>query len=86
MRRAVGHGRGGSTVLIVIALAFLTLMLALPLATVFGQALDHGVPAFLDAIRQPDALAAMRLTLAVGLAGGVGADLCPAVRSAGLVR
>ena len=65
MRRAVGHGRGGSTVLIVIALAFLTLMLALPLATVFGQALDHGVPAFLDAIHQPDALAAMRLTLTV---------------------
>ena len=65
MRRAVGHGRGGSTFLIVIALAFLALMLALPLATVFGQALDHGVPAFLDAIHQPDALAAMRLTLTV---------------------
>ena len=67
MRIAIGEGRGGRTVLITIALAFLALMLALPLVTVFSQALDHGVPAFLDAIRQPDALAAMRLTLLVAV-------------------
>ncbi|GAC1579123.1 MAG: sulfate ABC transporter permease subunit CysW [Sphingomicrobium sp.] len=67
MRLAIGQGRGGRTVLIVIALGFLALMLALPLVTVFAEALDHGFGAFIEAIRQPDALAAMRLTLAVAV-------------------
>ena len=65
MRIAIGQGRGGRTVLITIALGFLALMLALPLVTVFAEALDHGVGAFLEAIKQPDALAAMKLTLTV---------------------
>ena len=67
MRLAIGQGKSGRIVLITIALGFLALMLALPLVTVFGQALAHGVPAFLTAIRQPDALAAMRLTLLVAV-------------------
>jgi sulfate transport system permease protein len=49
--------------LIIVALAFLTLFLALPLVTVFIEAFSRGVGAYLDAIRQPDALAALRLTL-----------------------
>jgi sulfate transport system permease protein len=65
MRQSVGEGRGARTLLIALALGFLGLMLALPLVTVFAQALAHGAGAFLDAIRQPDALAAMRLTLLV---------------------
>ena len=65
MRRPIGEGRGARLLLITIALAFLGLMLLLPLVTVFSQALALGLGAFLDAIRQPDALAAMRLTLLV---------------------
>jgi len=40
-------------------------MLLLPLVTVFSQALDKGLGAFVESISQPDALAAMRLTLIV---------------------
>ncbi|MEO6248892.1 MAG: sulfate ABC transporter permease subunit CysW [Sphingomicrobium sp.] len=65
MRRAIGQGSGGSTILIAIALGFLALMLALPLFTVFAEALDQGVGTSLEAIRQPDAIAAMKLTLLV---------------------
>jgi sulfate/thiosulfate transport system permease protein len=49
--------------LIAIALGFLFLFLVLPLATVFTEAFANGAAAYLDAIREPDALAALRLTL-----------------------
>ena len=65
MRRPIGEGRGARALLITIALAFLALMLALPLITVFAEAFDLGVGAFMIAIKEPDALAAMRLTLLV---------------------
>jgi sulfate transport system permease protein len=45
------------------ALAFLAVFLVLPLAIVFQQALEKGLAAYLGAIREPDALAALRLTL-----------------------
>lgn len=45
------------------ALAFLAFFLVLPLAAVFVQALQKGVVAYVNALRQPDALAAIRLTL-----------------------
>jgi sulfate transport system permease protein len=45
------------------ALAFLGLFLVLPLALVFGTALGRGVDTALAALRDPDALAAIRLTL-----------------------
>lgn len=51
--------------LIGIALVFLVLCLGLPLATVFVEAFRHGVGAFLDTLREPDAQAAIRLTLTV---------------------
>jgi sulfate/thiosulfate transport system permease protein len=55
--------------LIALALGFLGLFIALPLATVFLQALDKGWRVYLAAIRDPDALSAIRLTLlAVGVA------------------
>ncbi|AVT03024.1 sulfate ABC transporter permease subunit CysW [Paracidovorax avenae] len=49
--------------LIGIALAFLLLFLVLPLAAVFTEALSKGVGAYLDALREPDAWSAIRLTL-----------------------
>ena len=45
------------------ALAFLVLFLFVPLVAVFAQALQKGISVYLDALRQPDALAAIRLTL-----------------------
>lgn len=45
------------------ALLFLGLFLVVPLAAVFGQALEKGIGTYLTAVRQPDALAAIRLTL-----------------------
>ncbi len=49
--------------LIGIALVFLLLFLALPLAAVFAEALRKGFPAYIDALREPDAWSAIRLTL-----------------------
>ena len=49
--------------LISVALAFLVIFLFVPLVAVFVQALQKGILAYFDALRQPDALAAIRLTL-----------------------
>jgi sulfate/thiosulfate transport system permease protein len=49
--------------LIGIALAFLTLFLFIPLIAVFAEALRKGWDAYLAAIVEPDALAAVKLTL-----------------------
>ena len=46
-----------------IALAFVLLFLVLPLAAVFTEALRKGFGAYLDGLREPDAWAAIRLTL-----------------------
>ncbi len=46
-----------------VALAFLGVFLLLPLAVVFSQALRKGAGFFFETIREPDALAAIRLTL-----------------------
>jgi sulfate transport system permease protein len=46
-----------------IALAFLVLFLAVPMAVVFTAAFQNGLSAYLAAIADPDALAAFRLTL-----------------------
>jgi sulfate transport system permease protein len=51
--------------LIVVALGFLALFIVLPLAVVLVEAFRKGVPAVLEAIGEPDALAAVRLTLTV---------------------
>ena len=49
--------------LIAVVTAFAVLMLVLPLVTVFSQALSQGLQASLAALADPDALAAVRLTL-----------------------
>jgi len=46
-----------------IALAFLALFLALPLAAVFSQAFEKGLAVYLEALKEPDTLAAVKLTL-----------------------
>lgn len=51
--------------LVVLALLFLLSFLLLPLVLVFAEALRGGVAAFLAAISDPDALAAIRLTFTV---------------------
>jgi sulfate/thiosulfate transport system permease protein len=47
------------------AVLFLVLFLVLPLATVFAQAFARGFDAYVKALVEPDALAAIRLTLLV---------------------
>lgn len=54
------------------ALAFLTLFLFVPLVTVFQQALRKGWDVYLAAIVEPDALAAVKLTL---IAAGISVPL-----------
>ena len=58
--------------LTVVALLFLGVFVALPLALVFAQALEKGWSAYAKAITEPDALAAIRLTL---LAAGIAVPL-----------
>ncbi len=53
--------------LIAVALVFLGLFLLVPLAAVFSQALEKGFSAYLAALREPDALAAMKLTLVTAM-------------------
>jgi sulfate transport system permease protein len=49
--------------LIAVAMAFLALFLVVPLVAVFAQALEKGAAAYAAAVREPDALSALRLTL-----------------------
>jgi sulfate transport system permease protein len=52
-------------VLITLGVGFVGLMVLLPLIAVFAEALRHGADAYFAALREPDALAAIRLTLLV---------------------
>ncbi|MQT13338.1 sulfate ABC transporter permease subunit CysW [Segnochrobactrum spirostomi] len=72
VRAAPAHRRSATTesplvkaILIALALAFLALFLLLPLVTVFVEALRQGVAAYFEALGQPDALVAIRLTLLI---------------------
>ena len=51
--------------LIGLVIAWLALFLLLPLFSVFAEALRQGIGAYLEAIVEPDAMAAIRLTLLV---------------------
>lgn len=59
------HGGRGRHALLAVALGFLLLFLLLPLVAVFVEALGGGVDAYFDAVVEPDALAAIKLTLLV---------------------
>jgi sulfate transport system permease protein len=63
--RATGESRGVRWTLIAIALVFLAVTLVLPLTLVFVQALAKGLPAYWQAIKEPDALSAAKLTLLI---------------------
>jgi len=55
--------------LIVLTLAFLLLFLVLPMGVVFVEAFRNGLRAYADAVKEPDALAALKLTIiAAGIA------------------
>lgn len=53
--------------IIAIAVAFLFIFLVLPLFTVFQQAFSRGFGPYFEAIRDPDAIAAIQLTLLVAV-------------------
>ncbi len=57
--------RGAAPILIAVALVWLAAVILLPLVTVFIEAFRRGGEAFLDSFREPDAWAAIRLTLIV---------------------
>jgi sulfate/thiosulfate transport system permease protein len=67
MRRSVhlDESRPARWALIACAIGFLLAFLLVPLAAVFHGALREGIGLYLAAIREPDALAAVRLTLTV---------------------
>ena len=62
---AITEGPAVRWLLIAAALAFLALFLLLPLVAVFVEALREGLGPYLGAVSEPDALAAIRLTLLV---------------------
>jgi sulfate transport system permease protein len=72
LRRATSEPNAVRGLLIGVALAFLTVFLFMPLAIVFVEALKKGFEAYVAAISEPDAMAAIRLTL---LAAGIAVPL-----------
>ena len=63
MRNATTEPVWVQRMLIGAALAFMTLFLFVPLATVFFEAFKKGIDVYLAAITEPDALSAIKLTL-----------------------
>ena len=63
--RATGESRLVRWVLITVALAFLAFTLLLPLVLVFSQAFSKGLSVYWQAITEPDALSAAKLTLLI---------------------
>ena len=53
--------------LILIALAYIAVVILLPLASVFVEAFANGWPAWMEAVTEPDARAAIKLTLLVAV-------------------
>ena len=67
--RPAAEGRLARSLLLIVACVFLTLFLFIPLLAVFHEALAKGWAACAAAVTDPDALAAIRLTLtAAGIA------------------
>ncbi|RFB31550.1 sulfate ABC transporter permease subunit CysW [Brevibacillus sp. VP] len=57
----------GAWIMIVLSVLFLGLFLIVPLLSVFTEALKHGFQPFWEAIAEPDAVAAIQLTLLVAV-------------------
>lgn len=64
-RTATAESGWAKAALITAALGFLAVFLVMPLAAVFAEALGEGFGPFVSAIAEPDAQAAIRLTLTV---------------------
>ena len=64
-RRPRGQLNAARMLLITLALAFLALFLGLPLIVVFTQALSKGWHTYLSALTDPNAIAAIKLTVTV---------------------
>ena len=65
VRNVTGEGRAVRVALIGLSLLFLAAFLFAPLFVVFVEGLRHGLPAFIATFADPDAMAAVRLTLLV---------------------
>jgi sulfate/thiosulfate transport system permease protein len=65
LSRAIEERRGAKALAIGLALAFVAAFLLLPLVIVFVEGFRKGAPEFLAAVSEPDAWAAIRLTLLV---------------------
>jgi sulfate/thiosulfate transport system permease protein len=63
--RPASEGRLGRAMLLTATMAFLGLFLLLPLISVFVEAMRGGVGAYMESVTQPDAVAAIKLTLLV---------------------
>src|SRR4051812_25253917 len=63
--RPTSEARPVRVLLIALVVVWLGLFLLLPLLAVFAEALRQGLGAYLAAVVEPDALAAIRLTLLV---------------------
>jgi len=65
LRSAVNETTATRWALILIGLAFMGLFLVLPLYAVFSEAFSRGFAFYVEALSQPDAVSAIRLTLLV---------------------
>ncbi|HEU0134856.1 MAG TPA: sulfate/thiosulfate ABC transporter permease CysW, partial [Allosphingosinicella sp.] len=63
--RPAADGRLGRAALLTVTMAFLGLFLLLPLISVFVEALRGGIGAYVESVTEPDAIAAIKLTLLV---------------------
>lgn len=71
-RRAVNDSRWVKWILTTVALLFVSIFLLLPLAAIFTEALRRGLAEYFAAFKDPDGLAAIKLTL---IAAGVAVPL-----------
>jgi sulfate/thiosulfate transport system permease protein len=65
VRAATTEGAVARAALIAVGAGFLLLFVAVPLIAVFLEAFGKGLDAYLDALAEPDALAALQLTLTI---------------------
>jgi sulfate transport system permease protein len=78
----VGGTKKSRIALRTVALTYLALLLAMPLGLILWRTFEHGLTPVLDALKQPDSLHALKVTLEVAIAAvilntifGVGASL-----------
>jgi sulfate/thiosulfate transport system permease protein len=65
INRRIEEGKAARALALALALAFVAAFLMLPLAIVFIEGFRKGVPAFMDALSDPDTMSAIKLTLLV---------------------